>query len=228
MLINGKNEVFMIDRDNSVFHIANLEFPFRKDPSTHLANTLLDGVSHSYLLLSLFKAACSFGAAYRFRLPSCLSLRVPRSSSDANSIRQRSLQPWVKEQNCQGSLTWHCHSCCLFVSRPVVLECTATCYPGGRSWTVIYPYPVISGSGSDWNVGVASIMQVSFLLGISFCCQQKINSIKNTMIPTDVFLCLRYIFTFHCLFTGCSKSTTYTVCFVHIPLFKIDKVAMKN
>ncbi|TWW68736.1 mRNA-capping enzyme [Takifugu flavidus] len=43
MLINGKNEVFMIDRDNSVFHIANLEFPFRKDPSTHLANTLLDG-----------------------------------------------------------------------------------------------------------------------------------------------------------------------------------------
>lgn len=76
MLINGKNEVFMIDRDNSVFHIANLEFPFRKDPSTHLANTLLDGVSHSYLLLSLFKAACSFGAAYRFRLLSCLSSRV--------------------------------------------------------------------------------------------------------------------------------------------------------
>ncbi|XP_060947130.1 mRNA-capping enzyme isoform X2 [Limanda limanda] len=43
MLINGKNEVFMIDRDNSVFHIANLEFPFRKDPRHHLANTLLDG-----------------------------------------------------------------------------------------------------------------------------------------------------------------------------------------
>ncbi|XP_053301483.1 mRNA-capping enzyme isoform X1 [Pleuronectes platessa] len=43
MLINGKNEVFMIDRDNSVFHIANLEFPFRKDPRVHLSNTLLDG-----------------------------------------------------------------------------------------------------------------------------------------------------------------------------------------
>uniref|UniRef100_A0A671XVP3 mRNA-capping enzyme n=1 Tax=Sparus aurata TaxID=8175 RepID=A0A671XVP3_SPAAU len=43
MLINGKNEVFMIDRDNSIFHIANLEFPFRKDPRIHLANTLLDG-----------------------------------------------------------------------------------------------------------------------------------------------------------------------------------------
>lgn len=50
MLINGKNEVFMVDRDNSVFHIANLEFPFRKDPSIHLANTLLDGVSYSSLV----------------------------------------------------------------------------------------------------------------------------------------------------------------------------------
>uniref|UniRef100_A0A4W6EIA2 mRNA-capping enzyme n=1 Tax=Lates calcarifer TaxID=8187 RepID=A0A4W6EIA2_LATCA len=46
MLINGKNEVFMIDRDNTIFHIANLEFPFRKDPRVHLSNTLLDGVSY--------------------------------------------------------------------------------------------------------------------------------------------------------------------------------------
>uniref|UniRef100_G3P095 mRNA-capping enzyme n=1 Tax=Gasterosteus aculeatus aculeatus TaxID=481459 RepID=G3P095_GASAC len=43
MLINGKNEVFMVDRDNTIFHIANLEFPFRKEPRVHLANTLLDG-----------------------------------------------------------------------------------------------------------------------------------------------------------------------------------------
>uniref|UniRef100_A0A8C2ZE44 mRNA-capping enzyme n=1 Tax=Cyclopterus lumpus TaxID=8103 RepID=A0A8C2ZE44_CYCLU len=43
MLINGKNEVFMIDRDNTIFHIANLEFPFRKEPRVHLSNTLLDG-----------------------------------------------------------------------------------------------------------------------------------------------------------------------------------------
>lgn len=46
MLIDGKNEVYMIDRDNSVFHIANLEFPFRKDLRIHLSNTLLDGVSY--------------------------------------------------------------------------------------------------------------------------------------------------------------------------------------
>ncbi|XP_048062170.1 mRNA-capping enzyme isoform X1 [Megalobrama amblycephala] len=43
MLIDGKNEVYMVDRDNSVFHIANLEFPFRKDLRIHLSNTLLDG-----------------------------------------------------------------------------------------------------------------------------------------------------------------------------------------
>lgn len=43
MLINGKNQVFMIDRDNSIFHIDNLEFPFRKDPRVHLSHTLLDG-----------------------------------------------------------------------------------------------------------------------------------------------------------------------------------------
>uniref|UniRef100_A0A673KI43 mRNA-capping enzyme n=1 Tax=Sinocyclocheilus rhinocerous TaxID=307959 RepID=A0A673KI43_9TELE len=43
MLIDGKDEVYMIDRDNSVFHIANLEFPFRKDLRIHLSNTLLDG-----------------------------------------------------------------------------------------------------------------------------------------------------------------------------------------
>ncbi|XP_072534742.1 mRNA-capping enzyme [Salminus brasiliensis] len=43
MLIDGKNEVYMIDRDNSIFHIANLEFPFRKDMNSHLSNTLLDG-----------------------------------------------------------------------------------------------------------------------------------------------------------------------------------------
>lgn len=49
MVINGKDEVYMLDRDNSVFHIANLEFPFRKDPRVHLSNTLLDGVSFSFI-----------------------------------------------------------------------------------------------------------------------------------------------------------------------------------
>ena len=51
MLIDGTTEVFMIDRDNSVFHVSNLEFPFRKDLRMHLSNTLLDGVSHIFILL---------------------------------------------------------------------------------------------------------------------------------------------------------------------------------
>lgn len=59
MLINGKNEVFMIDRDNTIFHIANLEFPFRKDPRIHLSNTLLDGVSWLPLIF-IFLLSCSY------------------------------------------------------------------------------------------------------------------------------------------------------------------------
>lgn len=44
MLILRKNEVFFLDRDNSVFQVENLRFPNRKDPQRHIENTLLDGV----------------------------------------------------------------------------------------------------------------------------------------------------------------------------------------
>ncbi|XP_067933947.1 mRNA-capping enzyme-like [Watersipora subatra] len=43
MLIDGPGSVFMLDRDNCVFSIANLDFPRRKDLSSHITNTLLDG-----------------------------------------------------------------------------------------------------------------------------------------------------------------------------------------
>ncbi|XP_033726963.1 mRNA-capping enzyme-like isoform X2 [Pecten maximus] len=43
MLIDGKNEVFMFDRDNTVFHVPNLEFPRRKDPKMSIKDSLLDG-----------------------------------------------------------------------------------------------------------------------------------------------------------------------------------------
>ncbi|XP_014784120.1 mRNA-capping enzyme [Octopus bimaculoides] len=42
-LINGPDNVYMIDRDNAVFHVPNLQFPSRKIPSEHLTETLLDG-----------------------------------------------------------------------------------------------------------------------------------------------------------------------------------------
>jgi len=43
MLIDGKDRVFMLDRDNTVFHVQNLEFPTRKKWDEHIQNTLVDG-----------------------------------------------------------------------------------------------------------------------------------------------------------------------------------------
>jgi mRNA-capping enzyme len=45
MLIDGVEQVFLLDRDNRVFQAKDLRFPKRKDPKGHLANTLVDGVS---------------------------------------------------------------------------------------------------------------------------------------------------------------------------------------
>ncbi|ESO99996.1 hypothetical protein LOTGIDRAFT_158221 [Lottia gigantea] len=42
-LIDGRGEVYMIDRDNTVFQVANLDFPKRKDLSAHIRDTLMDG-----------------------------------------------------------------------------------------------------------------------------------------------------------------------------------------
>ena len=44
MYINGRDKVYMLDRDNSVFRVKNLFFPHRKDMDKHLMSTLLDGV----------------------------------------------------------------------------------------------------------------------------------------------------------------------------------------
>lgn len=43
MFINGKDEVYFIDRDNSVFKVDKLEFFWRGAADQHLTNTLLDG-----------------------------------------------------------------------------------------------------------------------------------------------------------------------------------------
>jgi len=43
MAILGKDQVFMVDRDNAVFKIANLNFMKRKDPNSHLTDVLVDG-----------------------------------------------------------------------------------------------------------------------------------------------------------------------------------------
>jgi len=43
MLIKGPDNVFFLDRDNSVFQVSGLKFLYRKDYNKHLVNTLLDG-----------------------------------------------------------------------------------------------------------------------------------------------------------------------------------------
>lgn len=43
MLIDGPGAVYMIDRDNCVFHVSHVDFPRRKDLLAHVTNTLLDG-----------------------------------------------------------------------------------------------------------------------------------------------------------------------------------------
>lgn len=43
MLINGKNKIYMLDRDNVVFKINNLSFPCRKNLDDDVKKTLVDG-----------------------------------------------------------------------------------------------------------------------------------------------------------------------------------------
>lgn len=43
MVVDGKDSVFMLDRDNCVFHVPHLNFFKRKNLNDYLANTLLDG-----------------------------------------------------------------------------------------------------------------------------------------------------------------------------------------
>lgn len=43
MLIDGKDRVFFVDRDNAVFQAHGMHFPHRKMPNKHISETLLDG-----------------------------------------------------------------------------------------------------------------------------------------------------------------------------------------
>ena len=44
MYIRGLHEIFLIDRDNSVFEAPQFLFPQRKYPNRNVEDTLLDGV----------------------------------------------------------------------------------------------------------------------------------------------------------------------------------------
>ena len=44
MLILKKNEVYFLDRDNSVFVTDKIVFPRRESPEEHIFDTVVDGV----------------------------------------------------------------------------------------------------------------------------------------------------------------------------------------
>lgn len=44
MYIQCENEIYFLDRDNSVFEVEGLKFLHRKNLDHHLKDTLLDGV----------------------------------------------------------------------------------------------------------------------------------------------------------------------------------------
>ena len=46
MYIKGPGEVYMLDRDNSVFKVHIIDFPARKRPGDGVRSTLVDGVSY--------------------------------------------------------------------------------------------------------------------------------------------------------------------------------------
>lgn len=44
MYLKGKDQIYMFDRDNTVFKVNNLTFPRRKSPEECVFDTLVDGV----------------------------------------------------------------------------------------------------------------------------------------------------------------------------------------
>lgn len=57
MYIQCEGEVFMLDRDNSVFSVPQLRFLSRKRKDDHIFETLVDGVS-SLLALRFAVSIC--------------------------------------------------------------------------------------------------------------------------------------------------------------------------
>ena len=45
MLIEDENKIYMFDRDNNVFQISYVRFPKDAEFTSHLKNTLVDGVN---------------------------------------------------------------------------------------------------------------------------------------------------------------------------------------
>lgn len=51
LYIRDKGQIYLIDRDNSVFSAPGVAFPSRKRPGEHLKECLADSVSQPVLLI---------------------------------------------------------------------------------------------------------------------------------------------------------------------------------
>jgi hypothetical protein len=49
MLIEDENKIYMFDRDNNVFQISHIRFPKDPEYTSHITNTLVDGVCSGLL-----------------------------------------------------------------------------------------------------------------------------------------------------------------------------------
>lgn len=55
MLVQGDGEVYFIDRDNSIFEVNGLKFPHVRDINRSLRDTLMDGVSCSFINIYFYR-----------------------------------------------------------------------------------------------------------------------------------------------------------------------------
>ncbi|GAB6028283.1 hypothetical protein CHUAL_002461 [Chamberlinius hualienensis] len=107
MLIDGDNEVYFVDRDNSIFQVANLQFPRRKQPNEHISHTLLDGEMvidrvgsqpvPRYLVYDIIKfEGLDVGNADFGRRLFCLEKEIvePRRNAQAAGRIDRSTEPF--------------------------------------------------------------------------------------------------------------------------------------
>jgi mRNA-capping enzyme len=107
MFVVGANQIYFIDRDNTVFFVEGITFPKRKDSSKHLENTLMDGEmildvvnGHKvprYLIYDIitYESQNVGGTDFRRRLL-CIDKEIigPREKAKEEGIIDRSREPF--------------------------------------------------------------------------------------------------------------------------------------
>ena len=96
MYIRRKREVFLLDRDNSVFSCTLLTFPARA-PGEHISDTLLDGVCVKLLLSLPLPLSLSLPLSPSLSLPPYPSLSVTHTHTHTHTLSLSSLSQELVE-----------------------------------------------------------------------------------------------------------------------------------